>query len=106
MFALLGVPNILGYAGVAVLAILVLWLQPHVNRKALLRVVDVLTGFATVFAGLLIAHLLNVGPTAWLPVIAATWFAIHFVRLNKTGAFVRASAGILCGWLLYTTFPG
>lgn len=99
---ILGLPNLLGLVAAAALGTLVLFIRPGVNRAFLLLVAEALSGFVAVFAGVAIARVLNLTPTAWLPMLAGVWFGIHFLRGEKTAEFSRAAVGLLAGWWAYT----
>src|SRR5215471_736594 len=66
-FILLGLPNILGFTIVVGLTSLLLRLKPRADGQVVLRFVDVMGGFATLFVGLLIERLFSSRPTGWLP---------------------------------------
>ena len=101
-----GLPNLVGFVVVGAVGTVILFIGPRLNRAILLAAADVLSGFVAVFAGVIIAGLMNVRPTAWLPMLAGVWFAIYFTRSARFGEFARASFGTLCGWWAYATFAG
>jgi hypothetical protein len=104
-FIAVGIPNLLGFAMVALMGPIFLGKVARRNPTAALATADVFSGLATVFAGVLIALVLRVEVTVLLPMVSAIWFAIHFTRLNRFGEFLRASGGIACGWLIYEMLP-
>src|SRR4051812_29385757 len=104
-FIAVGIPNILGFAMVALMGPLFFAKVARRSQSAALAAADVFSGLATVFAGVLIAWVFRVEVTIWLPMVAAIWFAIHFTRLNRFGEFIRASGGVVCGWLIYELLP-
>jgi hypothetical protein len=103
-FLMLGLPNLISFVIVAAIGTLLLCIHPRLNKKLLLASVDFLSGFAAVFAGVFLGYCLELKPTAWLPMVAAVWFAIHFARFGRFGEFMRASIGTVAGWWAYTTF--
>jgi hypothetical protein len=100
-FILLGLPNIIGFAVVAALAVWFVRAVPANKRDMLFATVDVFTGLMSVFVGVYLIGLLQIAPNIWLPILAAAWFAIHFTRINRDAKFLRAAAGVLSGWWLY-----
>ena len=95
----------MGFAVVSLLGPFFMGAVPPRRIPAALATADVCSGLVTVFAGVLIAGLLRVEVTILLPMVSAIWFAVHFTRMNRFGEFLRASGGIVCGWLIYEMLP-
>src|SRR5688500_17502309 len=100
-FILLGLPNIIGFAVVAAIAVWFARIVPSNKKEMLFATVDVFTGLMSVFVGVFLVGLLRIAPTVWLPMLTAAWFAVHFSRLNRDSKFLRAAVGVLTGWWLY-----
>ncbi len=105
-FIVLGIPNFISFAIVAGLAALTLAVIPLARRRSLLGFIDVLSGFVSVFAALILAHCLGFSATFWLPMVSLAWLAVHFARLQRVGEFNRAAAGILLAWWLHQSVGG
>ena len=103
-FLVVGLPNLFGFVFGACARIALLCANPLGNANLRIAVSEVVGGVATAFATVLIANLLNLHSTSWLLVVAAIWFAIHFVRLARVPQLIRACIGILCGWCAYSVF--
>jgi hypothetical protein len=104
-FIAVGLPNLIGFALVAVVCPIVAGRMVRNNDAAVFAVADVLCGLITVFAGVLLTSLLGMQATVILPMVSAVWFAIHFLKLNRFPEFLRACLGIVCGWLIYELLP-
>ena len=101
---LFGLPNLVGLIVAGSLGTIILLIRPQVKKSFLFSTADLLSGFVTVFAGVFIADLLNIRPAAWLPMLAALWFAIHFTRCDKLAQFTRAAFGTFLGWWAYAAY--
>ena len=103
-FFILGLLNVTSFALVALLATSILPLVPDSKRPALLAMVDVACGMVTVFLGFFVAQWLGTPGSLWISLVCLGWFAVHFARLKRVNAFIRASLGMLMGWLILLAF--
>ena len=99
-FFVLGLVNVTSFALVALVATVVSPLVPQARRHTLLAGIEVACGMVTVLLGWGVAQYLGTPEALWIPLASLVWFAIHFARLNRVNAFVRASVGMLVGWLM------
>jgi len=97
----MGIPNILGFICVTGLAFVLSWVVPIASKPGLLALMDVLSGIASVFAGVWTCRLIGFEPHAWLPMVAGVWFGVHFALQERYAEFVRAVMGVFVGWMLY-----
>ena len=104
VFIAIGLPNLISFAVVILLAPLLGRFLPAERRRILLICVDVLSGVFSVFAGVWLAHWLGFTPNMYLPMISAIWFAIHFAQRNKFSQFYLVLVGVFAGWVVYQTF--
>jgi hypothetical protein len=103
VFIAVGLPNLISFAAVILLAPLLSRFLRAEKRGMLLMCVDVLSGIFSVFAGIWLTESLGFRPNMCLPMISAIWFAIHFAQRNKFVEFYLASLGVFAGWAMYQT---
>jgi len=103
-FFLVGLPNVIGLVFGACARVGLLCARPYWDANVPTVVGNVVTGVVTFFAVQVVAAALPVRLGQLLPVVAATWFAIHFTLLRRVREFVPASIGLLCGWLASSIF--
>ena len=103
-FLVVGLPNLFGFLFGACARIALLCANPLGNANLRVALSEVIGGVATAFAAVLVANLLNLHSSVWLLVVAALWFAIHFVRLARMPQLIRSCIGILCGWCAYSVY--
>jgi hypothetical protein len=98
-FLVLGAPNLISVAVVAVVFALMAPAVPQVKRPILLQAAEVASGFVTVFTSILLAELAGIEAGFCVFSVTVLWFFIHFIRLNRLAAFWRASSGVLLALL-------
>jgi len=98
---IVGLPNVAGLAATTLLVVVLARLVPLKRRMKLLPWLDVVSGVATILAGLALCRCFNINPTFSLPVISSLWIAAYLLRRHKYIPLLRCSAGIYGGWLLY-----
>jgi len=105
-FILLGLPNIAGFAVVALLAGMVVRLVPRRNRRVLFAVAEALSGFATVFTTVSLARLARIETLSWMFALSWAWFFFYFVFKNRFAEFFRSAVGLFCGLLTWRMITG
>ena len=103
-FLVVGLPNLFGFVFGACARIALLCANPLGNANLRVALSEIIGGFVIAFAAVLVANLLNLHSSAWLTLMAALWFAIHFIRVAGMPQLIRSCIGILCGWYAYSVF--
>jgi len=101
---ILGLPNLLGFMAATVFGSFLNWLMPPTRRPQVLFAVDLFSGFATVFAGILVLKLVGFKPEMWLPISSAIWFAIHFWLIDGFRQFLLSVGGVMGAWVVYLCY--
>lgn len=100
-FLLIGVPNLAGFLIATGIGVLLSGLFRAGRSTLILGMLDLVSGIAGVFAGIILTRWIGLQPAMWLPMIACVWFAIHFGLSGAMLQFVLSSGGVMVGWLAY-----